>query len=441
MAFNMYGYNNGQWGIMARSEIAPLPIWNVYTLATAYAGQGFLDTITGENMQRIMIVVDEGVSAARLFDGATQLDFFDGIGHDFKNATDVTNMFANSGVTSVRNMINLESAQGLSYMFNEARGLAEIKNIKVHQGSVAQMFGYVMEDCEIYNIDLSGATDTILMFARSPIKYIKKGMLNNMHNVKSVRAMFQHSRVKDIEPGSMDTSNVEDFSLMFGHGGPMPEDDAELRAGAIDTRSAKNMQSMFHSSYFKKINLDIHGDANVEEMFGQHLRYDLELSLNVEHTTSLIGMFKNYVGGSLNEGDIYNMHNILTLERMFENVSGINLHKIHLKDLEKVEDVTNMFARSGFYSNGYKELTEGLILEGLGAAEQPNQYKRTLDLSRLEMPMSAMGKLAESLAETSTANPWRIITPRNLAWWDRAIAEDKGWIVEDAPEIIPEAEE
>lgn len=455
MAFNTYGYSDGQWFQMTEALNDGKPNWEMKSrFEGAPVLSGFSNMITGSNLDGIKIVADPGVSIDNLFRHTKQLDYFNGAPHDFTEAVRALNMFKDSTVEVITNLY-LPNAYDIN--FADTPNLKLLENVELSENAAlaGAVFANTNPNLRIRHFNFNGCTGTQQMFQGSPNITLFEDSFVGMSSVTDAYGMFHRSGIRELKEGDIDTSGVKRFDAFMLIPNPYYVDGKPARVihdGAINMSSAESCWLMFDGASLGYLGLKMENDPDVEEMFGEG-NPGTELHIDVEGMTDLSYMFKEARHWEIHPGYIYNAHNIQNITGMFQGrwnaeipptppegndpgdpgtpAYGVGEIKIiNLIELHNVNNVTNLLQWAA---------PTQLTLEGLGAAEQPDEYKRTLDLTELSQGATfSKDELARSLAETNTNTPWIIRTTDNR--WDYSIATNKGWIV-DYVEPMPELED
>jgi len=176
----------------------------------------------------------------------------------------------------------------------------------------------------------------------------------NTSKVKNMEGMFFNSVVTPLDLRSFDTSNVENMSYMFGG-----LDTTALDISPLNTSKVKTMKGMF-SGHFKDnhINLSTMDTSNVEDMslmFAGGVLTSVDLSgLNTSKVTNMSSMFKESLKlTNVNFGHIDTSH-VTDMSHMFDMVESGYSYVTNNPDLTNLDvstlntssvvNMSNMFA-------------------------------------------------------------------------------------------------
>lgn len=213
-------------------------------------------------------------------------------------------------------------------------------------------------------IDTSNLTGTVQMFAGlNRLKNINWGSFDTS-NVTTMSGMFEKSfkyGKENLDLSTFNTSKVTDMSFMFyGCARDFGTGLQSINLSSFDTSNVTNMNSMFSSSYhIKNLNLsgfDTSNVTNMQSMFG-YLHTLENLDLSSFDTSNVTNMSYMFVGcDSLKTLDIssFNTSNVTDMSHMFASLPSLKQLDVSNFNTSKVTTMENMF---GDYLSGLNILS------------------------------------------------------------------------------------
>ena len=239
------------------------------------------------------------------------------------NITDMSNLFANSGIISL-NLSNWDTSNvnDMSNMFNSCKSLSNLDLSNWNTSNVNNMntmFGYTgltsldvssfntskitnMEDMftnnlnltslDLSNWDMSNVTKLSSMFYRC----ISLNTLNvsnwNTSKVKDMSRMFANTSITNLDLSNWNTSNITTMSDLFLNCSSL----RSLDVSSWDTSKVRDMSAMFRNTGLTNLdisNWDTFNVTNMQNMFSDNSELiSLEVpNWNTSNVTNMSGMF------------------------------------------------------------------------------------------------------------------------------------------------------
>ena len=229
----------------------------------------------------------------------------------FSNTTDFSNMF--KGTQNVNNIsipkINFAAATNLSGMFKDSAATQLVLNNTNLGGNNITDMSYMFQNSKVKNIDL-GSMQT------GPLTSIV-GMFKNTNNLETITL-----------PSVFNTSNITDMSSLF-------ENNSKLSTinnlANLDTTNVTNMSRMFAGDYYLPIqniisNLRANKVENTSYMFyGTNASTSavFPTSFNTENLTDMSYMFLNFYTSNLDISN-FKLGNVTSMEGTFSATAKNN---------------------------------------------------------------------------------------------------------------------
>ena len=310
----------------------------------------------------------------------------------FENTTNTQNMFKNSAATTITmpkaTFNNVENASGMfenakattitmpkatfnntenaSGMFKNANATT-ISMPEATFSSTTNFSNMFKDTTNASNIDLSkitfnAATNLSGMFKNSDATQL---ILNNTNlggnNITDMSYMFENSKVKNIDLGSMQTGPLTAVTGIF-------KDASELKTVTLptvfNTSNVTDMSSLFeNASKLTTINnfdkLDIKNALNLSRLFANTpylSQANIIPNLKADKVTNASYMFaKAYANGPVTFPATFNTSNLTDMSYMFQNLNTPTLDISHFN----LDNVTTM---EGTFSSESKTASAGKII-------------------------------------------------------------------------------
>ena len=229
----------------------------------------------------------------------------------FSNTTDFSNMFKGTQNATNINLpkINFATATNLSGMFKDSAATQLVLNNTNLGGNNITDMSYMFQNSKVKNIDL-GSMQT------GPLTSIV-GMFKNTNNLETITL-----------PSVFNTSNITDMSSLF-------ENNSKLSAinnlANLDTTNATNMSRMFAGDYYLPMqsiisNLRANKVENTSYMFyGTNASTSavFPTSFNTENLTDMSYMFLNFYTSNLDISN-FKLGNVTSMEGTFSATAKNN---------------------------------------------------------------------------------------------------------------------
>ncbi len=285
----------------------------------------------------------------------------------FENTTNTQNMFKNSAATTITlgnaTFNNVENASG---MFKNAQA-ATISMPEATFSSTTDFSNMFNGATNASNIDLSkitfsAATNLSGMFKDTSADQL---VLNNNNlggnNITDMSYMFENSKVKNIDLGSMQTGPLTAVAGIF-------KGASELKTVTLptvfNTSNVTDMSSLFeNASKLTTINnfdkLDIKNALNLSHLFANTpylSQANIIPNLKADKVTNASYMFaKAYANGPVTFPSTFNTANLTDMSYMFQNLDTPQLDISHF-------DLSNVTTLEGTFSSESKTSSTGKII-------------------------------------------------------------------------------
>ena len=251
-------------------------------------------------------------NSSYLFAGFINVTKIDLTHFDATNVKDMSHMFHNDlklETLIIPRNINTINAENMSYMFYQCESL---KNLDLRGFNTARV------------------TDMKYMFAYSlNLQSVNLSSFNTSNTTDMSYMFFKNNKLETINLSSFDTSKVTTFSNMF-----YDCNNVTSIEGAIDTRNATTLQSMFDRCFkLKNINLTKFNTSKVRNMSYLFSNCNNLESIDVSHfdtsnVTTFFSMFEGVRKAPVIDVSHFNTSNATNFGYMFrycENIDNLDL--------------------------------------------------------------------------------------------------------------------
>ena len=269
-------------------------------------------------------------------------------GYSFVN----TGMFSGCSSLEYLNLSNFDTSNvtSMELMFADCEKLKEVNLSGFDFSKVVSMHGMFVlcENLEniIFddNIVSSKLRDSSFLFYRcSKLKSVNLGGLDTS-NIRNMSYMFSQTALADMDFSRWDTSQVTNMENLFSSC-----DFTELDLSNFDTSNVTNMSSMFYSCYYlTKLDISSFITDNATNMSGMFRSCSNLVSLdisnfNTSNVTNMTAMFMDcYKLTSLNL-DNFDTSNVVYMAWMFRECKGLTHLDLDNFDTSNVTSMSYMF--------------------------------------------------------------------------------------------------
>lgn len=268
---------------------------------------------------------------------------------DTSKVTNFSNMFYRSAVSEL-NVHNFDTSRAVNMyrMFGDAL-VTGLDLSGFDTSNVTNMSGMFLSSrlplLDISSFDTSKVTNMHEMFSRAQATTLIIGDNFKTDNVTTMRLMFIHANIRNLDFSGFNTSKVTDMGYMFS-GSRF----TTLDLSGFDTRNVTSMMSMFENSHATSINLrgkfDTSKVTTMNSMFNSARATSLDLrNFNTSNVTDMIFMFRDAQATSINLGSNFNTAKVDKMSRMFNGSRATSLNLSGF-DTQNVTDMDRMFMDS-----------------------------------------------------------------------------------------------
>lgn len=325
---------------------------------------------------------------------------------DFTGSNGSFRYVGNDDYVEIPHTIRGQTVTSYYGMFSETK-VKGVKSTSTRVTNMAGMFSRAeSETLDVSQLNTVNVVNMPGMFQSSEMHTIT-GLENfRTSNVTLMRAMFNNSKVKNLDLRSFDTSKVYDFGQMF-----MNSEVENLDVSTFNTRSVTNMGNMFYNSKAKKLDLSSFDTSKVSSMGGMFYNTgatEIDVSsFNTSNVQDMYGMFSRSNANTIdvsnfdtskvkNMGEMFSHSNATTIKGLTNFRTGSlttmvsMFQESKLKDIDlssfdtgRITDMTNLFRGSEAERINVSNFDTKIVID------MTNMFKDTkvssLDLSSFDM--------------------------------------------------------